>query len=135
MTELCARVLEWIGRHPAAVTIVFVGDREMQALNARHRRKDYATDVLSFTYPEEQVDGMCFLGEVVIAPRVAARNAREDGIGVEAELRKLIVHGLLHLAGYDHETDSGEMNRLQKRILDRTARERFSLVAGRPKNR
>jgi probable rRNA maturation factor len=105
----------------------------MQALNARHRGKDYATDVLSFTYPEEQVDGMCFLGEVVIAPGVAARNACEYGVAVEAELRKLLVHGLLHLAGYDHETDSGEMSRLQKRILDRAARERFPLVAGKPK--
>src|SRR5262245_60123559 len=81
VAALCARVLEVIGLHPAAVTIVFVGAREMQALNARHRGRDYATDVLSFTYPEEQVDGLCFLGEVVIAPQVAARNAREDGIG------------------------------------------------------
>ena len=120
-------MLELVGRPDAALTLVFIKAREMRALNLRHRARDYATDVLSFAYPGEQVDGAPFLGEVVVSPEVAAGNARARGIAVEAELRRIIVHGILHLAGYDHETDSGEMNRLQTRLLGlrRLARHRL----------
>jgi len=120
-------VLELVGRPEAALTVVFIKAREMRALNLRHRAGDYATDVLSFAYPGEQVDGAPFLGEVVVSPEVAAGNARGRGIAVETELRRIIVHGILHLAGYDHETDSGEMNRLQARLLGlrRLARHRL----------
>ena len=120
-------MLELVGRPDAALTLVFIKAREMRALNLRHRARDYATDVLSFAYPVEKIDGVPFLGEVVVAPEVAAGNARARGIAVEAELRRIIVHGILHLAGYDHETDSGEMNRLQTRLLGlrRLARHRL----------
>lgn len=88
-------------------------------LNRRYRGKDYATDVLSFEYGGETAEGEPFLGELVLAPHVAATNAIRYGCSPEQEIRKLLVHGLLHLLGYDHETDSGEMNRLQRSVLRR----------------
>jgi len=91
----------------------------MRRLNNEWRKKDYATDVLSFAYGGELVDGMPFLGEIVIAPEVAMRQAAEYGASPELEIRKLIVHGALHLMGYDHESDDGEMNLAQKRVLRR----------------
>jgi probable rRNA maturation factor len=89
----------------------------MRRLNHRFRGRDYATDVLSFAYRGEVVEGLPYLGEIVIAPDVAAENAGESKVPVERELRTLLVHGVLHLLGYDHETDSGQMLRLQARLL------------------
>lgn len=91
----------------------------MRALNRRYRGRDYATDVLSFEYGGENEEGRPLLGELVLAPKVAAANARRWGCPLEREIRKLLVHGLLHLLGYDHETDDGEMNRLQRSVLRR----------------
>src|SRR2546427_10854593 len=105
VAAFCFAVLERVGRPDAALTLVFIKAREMRALNLRHRARDYATDVLSFAYPEEKIDGVPFLGEVVVAPEVAAGNARARGSAVEAEVRRIIGHGILHLAGYDHATD------------------------------
>ena len=91
----------------------------MRALNRHYRQKDYPTDVLSFSYGAAEVEGAVFLGEVIIAPEIAVRNARRWGTRPEKELRKLLVHGILHLLGYDHETDKGRMNRIQERLLRR----------------
>ena len=91
----------------------------MRRLNGEWRKKDYATDVLSFVYDGEIIDGLPFLGEIVISPEIAARQAAEYGVAAEHEIRKLIVHGALHLMGYDHETDGGEMISLQNRALRR----------------
>lgn len=65
------------------------------------------------------MDGMPFLGEIIIAPEIAVDQALRYRIGPERELRRLLVHGILHLLGYDHETDEGRMNRLQTRLLRR----------------
>jgi probable rRNA maturation factor len=91
----------------------------MQSLNMRYRGKDYATDVLSFSYDEEIVEGEPFLGEIIIAPEVAANQAAQYGVCPEQEFRKLLVHGVLHLIGYDHETDIGQMNRMQHQLMRR----------------
>jgi probable rRNA maturation factor len=72
---------------------------------------------LSFLYPGERADGLPFLGEMVIAPAVAAEQAARCKISLAAELQKLLTHGVLHLLGYDHEVDDGEMRRLESRIL------------------
>jgi probable rRNA maturation factor len=109
-------VLEALDQPPREVTVVLVGLRTMQSLNSRYRGKRYPTDVLSFDYGQAQSG---FLGEVVIAPEVARRQAERAGARFEGELRKLLVHGLLHLLGYDHETDRGEMDLLQARLLAR----------------
>jgi len=91
----------------------------MRRLNNEWRKKDCATDVLSFTYDGEFIDEMPFLGEIVVAPEIAMRQAAEYGALPEREIRKLIVHGALHLLGYDHEIDDGEMIRIQKLVLRR----------------
>ena len=130
------------------VTIVLATDARVRTLNRDYRGKDYATDVLSFpteeTDPSPQpsprkrgegarntlapergegrVRGMALprhLGDIVIARGVAARQAREAGHALATELRILALHGLLHLLGYDHEDDAGEMARVEKRLRRR----------------
>lgn len=88
-------------------------------MNNRYLKHDYATDVLSFAYDGILMEGKPFIGEIVIAPDVAARHAIRYGIRPEKELRRLLVHGILHLLGYDHETDRGQMKRLQAKLLRR----------------
>jgi len=92
------------------VTCLITGDSESQALNLRFRGKDAPTDVLSFPFSE----GACG-GELAISIDRAAEQAAGFGHAVEDELRILILHGLLHLAGMDHETDRGQMARAEER--------------------
>ena len=83
----------------------------MADLNKLFRGKDSTTDVLSFpNEPEEFDPDQKNLGDVVISVEQANRQAEENGLSLELELKQLILHGLLHLCGYDHETDNGEMN-------------------------
>jgi probable rRNA maturation factor len=96
------------------VCVAIVSDRRMKALNRQFRGKDYATDVLSF--PSEERG---FLGDIVIASGVAARQAREAGHSLATELKVLSLHGLLHLIGYDHESDDGRMARAEARLRKR----------------
>ena len=102
------------------VAIALVTDAHIRKLNRRYRRKDYATDVLSF--PAEaggaRREAREHLGDVVIATGVARRQAREAGHGYAAELKVLALHGLLHLLGYDHESprDRGRMRRVERRL-------------------
>ena len=96
------------------MTVAIVSDARVRALNRQYRKKDKATDVLSFTSEERG-----FLGDVVIASGVAARQAREAGHSLAIELRVLALHGLLHLLGYDHERDDGRMARLERRLRKR----------------
>jgi probable rRNA maturation factor len=105
----------------AGVTVAFVSDRAMRELNRRWRGKRGTTDVLSFPAGQdefEKVEGLT-LGDVVVSVEQAARQASEHGLSFEDELKQLILHGLLHLCGYDHETDKGEMNRLELRLRRR----------------
>lgn len=126
MGSFCAHLLSELRTQPGLVGVTFVGPRVIADLNLRYRGRGYPTDVLSFLYPGETVDGKPYLGEIVLAPAVAAENARRAGTSFEAEVRRLLVHGVLHLAGYDHETDGGEMLRLQSRLLRRRG------IAGAP---
>ena len=99
----------------AGVTVAFVSDRAMRELNRRWRGKAGTTDVLSFPSGQEEFEKGegASLGDVVISAEQAARQAEEHGLDFEGEVAQLILHGLLHLCGYDHETDSGEMNALE----------------------
>jgi len=97
------------------VTIAVVSDRRMRALNRQFRGKDIATDVLSF--PATQMPGVSsFLGDIVIASGVATRQAHAAGHPVGTELKVLALHGLLHLMGYDHDSDGGKMARAEARL-------------------
>ena len=121
VVALCDAVLLALGVPQRPLTVVFVNPRRMRALNRKYLGRDYATDVLSFSYPGEVAEGRFILGEIVIAPEVAWDQARRLKVAPERELRRLLVHGLLHLAGYDHETDQGAMLRLQRRLMRRRA--------------
>ena len=99
----------------AGVTVAFVSDRAIRELNGRWRGKRGTTDVLSFPAGQDEFEralGLT-LGDVVISVEQAARQAAEHGLDFEAEVAQLILHGVLHLCGYDHEQDDGEMNRLE----------------------
>lgn len=97
----------------ASATVAFVSDKRIRQLNKQFRGIDKATDVLSF--PDDGDDGD-YLGDIAISVDTAARQADENGLTFEGEVAQLMLHGLLHLAGHDHETDNGEMNRLELRL-------------------
>lgn len=100
-----------------SATIVFVSDLRMRGLNREFRGKDATTDVLSFPFASDDFGGQSeHLGDVVISMEQAARQAKENGLTLGEELRQLILHGILHLCGHDHETDEGEMNRLELKL-------------------
>ena len=99
------------------VLIVLAGDRSVRRLNRDFRGKDQRTDVLSFPSGMPDLpDGTRPLGEIVISVAQAARQAEAAGHSLASELRLLVIHGYLHLLGYDHEVDDGTMMRLQARL-------------------
>ena len=100
------------------VTIAFVSDRTMVKLNKSWRGKTGTTDVLSFPADQDEFEKSegTTLGDVVISADQAARQAKENGLTLNEEIAQLILHGMLHLCGLDHETDNGEMNRLEVRL-------------------
>lgn len=104
-------------------TIAFVKSTEIRKLNKTYRGKDYATDVLSF----EDDSGSSF-GELVIAPQVIKRQAKEHGLSYQDELGYMVLHGVLHLLGFDHERSKREANRmfsLQDRLFERLCEKQF----------
>jgi probable rRNA maturation factor len=112
------RVLQGAGRHlrvSGELALVLAGDRLVHRLNRDYRGKDRPTDVLSF--PGD--GGEAGLGDVVISVPTAERNARRLGRTLPQELDVLALHGLLHVLGHDHETDGGEMDRLERRLRHR----------------
>lgn len=106
------------------LSIVLIGDDEMQALNARYRRIDRPTDVLAFAQREGAggIRHLDLLGDVVISLDTASRQAGERGVELRDEIRVLLAHGILHLLGYDHERSPAEARRMfakQRRLLKR----------------
>jgi probable rRNA maturation factor len=123
ISTLSAVIEELDGRE---FSVAFISDRRMTELNGFFRGKDSTTDVLSFphepdeftsAYEDAQLPSACgelrtvFLGDIVISVEQAQKQAKENKLTLENEIKQLILHGLLHLCGYDHETDDGEMNR------------------------
>jgi probable rRNA maturation factor len=97
-----------------AVHVMVTGNREMQTLNRRFRGKDKPTDVLSFPPITAFASGIA--GDIAISAEIAARNAKELGHATALEVKTLCLHGLLHLAGYDHERDDGAMAKTEQRL-------------------
>ena len=97
------------------VELVFVNDDEMRKINREQRGIDKATDVLSFPY--EQVSGG-LMGSVVISTDTASRVASELGHSIECEIALLFLHGVLHILGYDHEIDNGQMREKEKEVIE-----------------
>ena len=96
------------------VSVLLTADAEIRRLNREFRHKDKATDVLSF--PAAQVNGHAVAGDLAISVETAAREAERRGHSLETELKVLLLHGVLHLAGWDHETDSGEMSQKEEAL-------------------
>jgi probable rRNA maturation factor len=100
-----------LGRPRSEAAIVFVTDRAMREYNRRYRHMDKPTDVLSFE------GGAGYLGDIVISTETAWRQAaRSPTLTFENNIRRLVLHGMLHLHGYDHETDNGEMRAIERRL-------------------
>lgn len=92
-------------------TVAFISDKKMRELNKQFRGKDKTTDVLSFPFqPDEFETDANNLGDIVISAEQAEKQSAENDLDFETEVKQLILHGVLHLCGYDHETDTGEMN-------------------------
>ena len=127
-------------RARGAVTVAVTTDARVRALNSRFRQVRATTDVLSFPAGEHGV-----LGDIVIAAGVARRQARAAGHPMATELKVLALHGLLHLMGYDHETDDGRMARAEARLrrkggledglIERSRRQPAPGVSGRRSRR
>jgi probable rRNA maturation factor len=102
------------------ITIVFVSDRKMRLLNKTFRGKNATTDVLSFPFEAEafEVDENN-LGDIFISLEQAERQAIENNLDFETEIKQLVLHGILHLCGFDHETDAGEMNKLELELREK----------------
>jgi probable rRNA maturation factor len=124
------QVRDELGLVEASVAICLVSDAEIARMNEMFRRKKGPTDVLSFPAAARRRPGSFpaasnkmreseFLGDIAISPATARRYARKNGRTLPSELRVLILHGVLHLLGYDHETDRGEMGRIERKLRKR----------------
>ena len=109
--------LERLGLHGSQVTVLLLGERAMRELNRRWRGLDRPTDVLAFSQREGEGGGLHpeLLGDVVVCVPVARRQAGQAGHCLAAELDRLVVHGLLHLAGYEHEGDPSGARAMRRR--------------------
>ncbi|MGH9574514.1 MAG: rRNA maturation RNase YbeY [Candidatus Acidiferrales bacterium] len=144
MKQFFARAMKEVRLPQTAASVCFVTDAQIAKWNAAYRGKNKPTDVLSFPVDGEvrrkkadvrpgmrqsrpqkhfsfasfasSISSTSYLGDIAIAPAVARRNARLYERTLDQELRILILHGILHLMGYDHETDTGQMDRREKRL-------------------
>lgn len=92
-------------------TVAFISDARMKELNRSFRGKNTTTDVLSFPFEPDEFDSSeKQLGEIAVSAQQAQKQALENGLDLDTEIKQLILHGVLHLCGYDHENDNGEMN-------------------------
>ena len=126
--SVTARMLRAAGCPHAEVSIEFIGDRRMRKLNRVYRRLDRTTDVLAFGMQEAKGPRTTLLGDVVIALPIAIRQAHQLGHSVDAELITLLIHGIVHLLGYDHERSAAEARR-----MSRKEREIFKRIAPVPR--
>jgi probable rRNA maturation factor len=119
-----------LGLEEAGPTICLVSDAEIARLNEAFRKKKGPTDVLSFPTAARRravrlrpssktAKAGDYLGDIAISPATARRYAEKNGRKLSSELRVLILHGLLHLLGYDHETDRGEMDEVERKLRKR----------------
>ncbi|HEY0426375.1 MAG TPA: rRNA maturation RNase YbeY [Pyrinomonadaceae bacterium] len=108
-----------------SAAIAFVSDRKMRELNVTFRGKNSTTDVLSFPFEADEFEKMPdaaargFLGDIIISAEQAEKQSKENNLDFETEIKQLILHGILHLCGYDHESDGGEMNAKELELRDK----------------
>ena len=120
LDRLARAILSDVGETSAELGVLFVGDQRMRGFNRRYRGKDRTTDVLAFAMREARTPyAIChmpdMLGDVVISAPTAWRQAKEAGQSFDEEIVRLLVHGILHLCGYDHERSEKEARRMHRR--------------------
>ncbi|MGI8706807.1 MAG: rRNA maturation RNase YbeY [Actinomycetota bacterium] len=121
LSSLARHVLDKEGLDESAeLSILLIGADHIRRLNARFAGNDYATDVLSFPMMDDEEANESMLGDVVLCPEIARANAEKLNHSLDRELNVLLVHGILHLLGYDHQgkTDQSEMERRLTEILE-----------------
>ena len=117
LQQFYERVRRELGFAPESVTIQLISDETMARLNETYRKKQGPTDVLSFpANGDRPAPDAEYIGDIAISPETARRNARRFSRSLPVEMRILILHGMIHLAGFDHETDHGEMDRIERRL-------------------
>ncbi len=117
LQQFYERVRLELGFAPESVTIQLISDANMAELNETYRKKHGPTDVLSFPVNGARpAPGAEYVGDIAISPETARRNARRYSRSLPEEMRILILHGMIHLAGFDHEADHGEMERKERRL-------------------
>lgn len=145
LSDFLLRAQQELGFPESAVTVRLISDSAMAQLNRRFRGKSGPTDVLSFPANAEpprrsslrrtnrsagghsaqrgsdrmRIEAADYVGDIAVSPETARRNAQRYSRSLPAELRILVLHGLIHLAGFDHETDQGQMERLERRLRRR----------------
>jgi rRNA maturation RNase YbeY len=120
--KLAETILDMVGESRSELGIELVNDRRMRGLNRRYRAKDVSTDVLAFSMRESPGPVSSLLGDVVICIPVVVRQAQARGHSIDKEFTILLIHGILHLCGYDHERGQREARRMHRRersLLDR----------------
>jgi rRNA maturation RNase YbeY len=121
LSRAAESILASVGESQSELSLELVGDHRMRRLNRMYRKKDRTTDVLAFPMRESDILGPkqlpcpMLLGDVVISVPTACRQAKESGRSLGSELAALLVHGVLHLCGYDHERSAGEAVRMRRR--------------------
>ena len=115
LRRLAERVLVAVGEARSELSLELVGDGRMRRLNRQYRDKDRTTDVLAFAMRESSSPVSTLLGDVVISLPTARRQAEEGGRSLSEELAWLLIHGVLHLCGYDHEQSPAEARRMKLR--------------------
>lgn len=133
LRRLVQVLMKQLGEPSSELGLCLIGDRRMRRLNREFRGKDRTTDVLAFAMRDSRTPHASrltarILGDVVISVPTAMRQAREGQRSLEEELTTLLIHGLLHLCGYDHERSKAEARRMQRR--ERLMRRRLGRVRG-----
>lgn len=113
--NLIQRMLSAAGESKSVLSVEFIGDQKMRRLNAQYRGLDMTTDVLAFAMREAQGPSSPLLGDVVISIPKAMKQAAEQGHSIQCELTTLLIHGILHLLGYDHERGESEARRMRQK--------------------
>jgi rRNA maturation RNase YbeY len=115
ISRLAQTILTAAGEPGAELSLDLVGDRRMRRLNRQYRGRDHPTDVLAFAMREAKGPVSPLLGDVVISLDAAARRSAAAGRSIEQDLAALLIHGILHLMGYDHERGAQEARRMQRK--------------------
>ena len=116
LRELARLALTRLSVARAEIGVLICDDASIQALNRLYRKLDKPTDVLSFEGSEAEPGALPYLGDVAISLETATRQAAQAGHTLERELETLLLHAVIHLCGHDHETDRGEMEKLERRL-------------------